>query len=325
MGPFYTTQLTIAVSEAGGLGVLSHTNLGGKDGVKTMMKNMEEVIEHTDKPFGFNIRTARMQPDAEAMCRRIPKFIMKNPKLKEQVVYCVTSAGSPTMLPKSINWTRLKEDGSDIKHFHVAPALWLAKKVVDRVPEAGLVLTGTEGGGHQSYEKVSTLVLLQQAAKEYPDVPKIACGGYATGEGLASALALGAGAVAMGSRFIASDESEFHPDYKAIVPKAAATETDLYDGVFGPIRLWNNDYSKHKPVLKSKDDKIAQDTGMDVAKLLEANRKYELAYEGNIKDGAVLLGQSIGIIKAIEKVPDIMETIMKDAEAAIKRMSGMLS
>jgi NAD(P)H-dependent flavin oxidoreductase YrpB (nitropropane dioxygenase family) len=84
----------------------------------------------------------------------------------------------------------------------------------------------------------------------------------------------------MGSRFIASEESEFHPDYKAIVPKAAATETDLYDGVFGPIRLWRNEYSKHKPVLKSKEEKLEQDQGMDLTGILEANKKYELAYEG---------------------------------------------
>ena len=66
------------------------------------------------------------------------------------------------------------------------------------------MITGSEDGGHQSYEKVSTLVLLQQVQKKHPDLPKIACGGFATGSGLAVALSAGAGAVAMGSRFIAS-------------------------------------------------------------------------------------------------------------------------
>jgi len=64
MGPFYTKELAVAVSEAGGLGVLSHTNMFGKNSIEEMKKDMEYVIENTDKPFGLNIRTARMQPDA---------------------------------------------------------------------------------------------------------------------------------------------------------------------------------------------------------------------------------------------------------------------
>ena len=131
MGPFYTTELTIAVSGAGGMGVLSHTNLYGKSSIEEMKKNMLHVVEHTDKPFGFNIRTARMQPDAPSLCRQIPKFIMSNPKLKEQVRYVITSAGSPRML-RNKTFEKLLVSGSEIKHFHVAPALWLTKKCIDR-------------------------------------------------------------------------------------------------------------------------------------------------------------------------------------------------
>ena len=90
MGPFYTTDLCIAVSEAGGLGVLSHTTIKrgeeleektteerrlGADAVKAMKKNMEYVVEHTDKPFGFNIRTSRNELQADRLCNEIPKFI----------------------------------------------------------------------------------------------------------------------------------------------------------------------------------------------------------------------------------------------------------
>nr|MDO8087606.1 nitronate monooxygenase [Candidatus Sigynarchaeum springense] len=324
MGPFYTTELTIAVSEAGGLGVLSHTNLEGKDSLKEMQNNMLKVIEHTDKPFGFNIRTARMQPDADMLCRRIPRFIMENQKLREQCVYALTSAGSPTMLPETVTWKKLKEANPNTMHFHVAPAKWLAEKCVTRGVE-GLVLTGTEGGGHQSYEKVSTLVLLQEAQKTWPDVPKVACGGFATGESLAAALALGAGAVAMGSRFIASKESEFHESYKKIIPDAKDTDTNLYTGVFGPIRLWNNDYARSHPVVENKDAKIAQEQSIDAKALMEDQRHYELTYKGDIQNGAVLLGQSIGIIKEVSSVKDIIDDVVKGAEAAIKRINALIS
>ena len=324
MGPFYTTELTIAVSEAGGLGVLSHTNLEGKDSFKEMEKNMLKVVESTDKPFGFNIRTARMQPDADTLCRRIPKIIMENQKIRDQCLYALTSAGSPTMLPESPTWKRLKDANPNIMHFHVAPAKWLAEKCVTRGCD-GLVLTGTEGGGHQSYEKVSTLVLLQEAMKTWPDIFKVACGGFATGEALAAALALGADAVAMGSRFIASVESEFCEDYKNLILPAKDTDTELYTGVFGPIRLFNNDYAKTHPLVGSKEDKIAQEQTMDAMALLDDNHHYELTYHGDVQNGAVLLGQSIGIIKdGIKPVPEIIEMIMQDAEASIKRIASQI-
>jgi NAD(P)H-dependent flavin oxidoreductase YrpB (nitropropane dioxygenase family) len=316
MGPFYTTELTIAVSEAGGLGVLSHTNLFGKSSLEELKKNMKHVVEHTDKPFGFNVRTSRLQIDAPTICRAIPKFIMSNPKIKEQCVYAITSAGSPKMIHNNA-FQRLIESGSNIKHFHVAPALWLADKCISAGVD-GMVVTGWEGGGHQSYEKISTLVLLQQVAQKYPDKPVIACGGFASGEGLAAALSMGAGAIAMGSRFIASKESEFHEKYKNIVPPAKAEDTVWVTGVLGPIRLWQNNYSLHHGVVSSKEEKMAEEVGLTPEKALQDQKHYEMTYEGNIDDGAVLLGQSIGIINSIEKVPDIINKIVSDAEKRIR-------
>ncbi|MCP4760527.1 MAG: hypothetical protein GY870_02020 [archaeon] len=324
MGPFYTTELTIATSSAGGLGVLSHTNLAMKDSVSEMKKNMERVVEMTDKPFGFNIRTSRMQPDAKKLCRVIPKFIAENQKIRDQCMYVLTSAGSSKMLPTSKNWGKLKEAGSQIKHFHVAPAVWLAKKCMDSGCD-GIVVTGTEGGGHQSYEKVTTLVLLQQMLEKLPDYPMIACGGYATGRGLASALAIGAGAIAMGSRFIASKDSEFHPEYKAIVPPATAADTELVTGFLGPIRLWKNKYSASHGLVANKEEKMAEEGSMSMEQLIKDQAHYEQTYNGDIDDGAVLLGQSIGIIESVDSVSDIIENIMKGAEESLRKSAGLLS
>jgi enoyl-[acyl-carrier protein] reductase II len=322
MGPFYTTELTIAVSEAGGLGVLSHTGLitdlqARKFPADIMKENMLEVVEHTDKPFGFNIRTSRTER-SDILCDEIPKFIMENPKVKEQCIYAVTSAGSSRMLPESKSFQKLKESSSNIKHFHVAPALWLADKCVETGVD-GLVITGGEGGGHQSYERVSTLVLLQQVLQKYPDYPVVACGGFATGQGLAAALAMGAGAVAMGSRFIASNESEFHETYKNIVPPAKAQDTVITTGGLGLIRLWKNDYSLHHELVANKEEKMAQEAAITPEAALEMGKKYELAYQGNINDGAVPLGQSIGIVNRIEHVTDIITRVMNDAENKLKR------
>jgi NAD(P)H-dependent flavin oxidoreductase YrpB (nitropropane dioxygenase family) len=320
MGPFYTTDLTIAVSEAGGLGVLSHTNLFGKSSAEEMKKNMLHVVEHTDKPFGFNIRTSRLQLDAQGLCRSIPRFIRNNTRLRDQCIYAITSAGTPKMLHNN-SYKKLKEAGSNIKHFHVAPALWLAGKCVTAGVD-GMVITGWEGGGHQSYERISTLVLLQQVKREFPDIPLIACGGFATGDGLASALAMGAGAIAMGSRFIASKESEFHDKYKNIIPPAKAQDTMWVTGVLGPIRLWKNNYSLHHGVVSSKEEKMALEAQITPELALEDQKHYEMTYDGNIEDGAVLLGQSIGVINSIDTVKDIIENIVKDAEKRLKEVTA---
>lgn len=317
MAPYHTTELTVAVSEAGGLGVLSHTNMVGESSVDEMKRNLEYVVEHTDKNFGFNIKTTRMQFDARSLCREIPKFIMKNPKIKEQCVYALTSAGTSRTLPESKSFQKLRESGSNIKHFHVAPALWLADKCVATNVD-GVVITGTEGAGHQSYEKVSTLVLLQQFRMKYPDIPTVACGGFASGEGLAAALAMGAGAVAMGSRFIASKESEFHEKYKNIVPPAKAGDTTLVTGFAGPIRLWKNNYSASHHLVRNKTEKISEEQDVTIEELIQMGKNYETVANGNIENGAVPLGQSIGIINSIEKVSEIIESIVNSAENYIK-------
>ena len=328
MGPFYTTELTIAVSEAGGLGVLSHSALisdymSGKNPVNIMKENMLKVVEHTDKPFGFNIRTSRREVDAAQFVKDIPEFIMSNPRLKEQCVYAITSAGSSKTLPQSKSFQKLKESGSNIKHFHVAPALWLADKCIASNVD-GLVVTRGEGGGHQSFEKVSTLILLQQVLQKYPDFPVIACGGFATGEGLAAALAMGAGAVAMGSRFIASKESEFNEEYKGIIPPAKAQDTVLVTGALGPIRLWKNEYSLHHGLVADKEAKMAEEATMTQEDIITEGKAYEAAYKGDINSGAVLVGQSIGVIKSLESVNNIVEDIVQDAEKRLKSAYSLI-
>ncbi len=324
MAPFHTTHLTVAVSEAGGLGVLSQIGLlsRDKDPIEEMKQNMQYVVDHTDKPFGFNIRTSRLEPYAEALCTEIPEFILNSPKIREQCRYVLTSAGSAKVLPQSKTFKKLKET-SQIVHFHVAPALWLAAKCVDTGVD-GLVVTGSEGGGHQSYENVSTLVLLQQVQQRFPLIPRIACGGFATGEGLAAALSLGAGAIAMGSRFIASSECEFHETYKNVIPPAKAHDTTLVTGILGPIRLWKNKYSLGHGRVTKKEEKLAQEAVTSTEELVKAAQAYDLAYKGKIHDGAVLLGQSIGLIDSIKGVASIIDKITQDAEETIKNTVNLI-
>src|SRR5271157_1029703 len=237
MGPFYTTMLATAVSEKGGLGIISHPGLSDIDPVKEYVKAVEYVVEHTDKPFGINIRTARLQMDAPVIIRRIAYMINHNTKLKDQLVYGLTSAGGPKEAAKV--W---KAKCPSLKHFHVAPSYNLAQKCM-AVGCDGIVVTGYEGGGHQSYEALNSTVLLAEMCQEWPDVPIIACGGFSTGRGLAAALAYGACGIAMGTRFIATYECEFHDNYKDVVLKANDEDTTIAPGYLAPIRLLKNNYT----------------------------------------------------------------------------------
>jgi enoyl-[acyl-carrier protein] reductase II len=322
MGPFFTRDLALAVSEAGGLGVLSNVNIVGTDPVDEHKAGMEYMIEHTDKPFGLNILTSRNNPGVRQMVRSLPKILLENQKMREQCKYWLTSAGSSKILAQSKYFMELREK-SDVKHFHVAPAVWLAQKCVDAGVD-GVVVTGTEGGGHQSYERVSTLVLLQQMNEKFPDLPKIACGGFATGEGLAAALSLGAGAIAMGSRFIASKQSEFHENYKALIPPGTPQDTGLFTGSFGPIRLYKNEYALSHPAPGSKEEMIAYENSISAEQRAKDTSSYDRVYDGDITTGAVLLGQSIGIIDSIDDANDIIERIIKRASEVIKKNGNML-
>ncbi|MHA2288373.1 MAG: NAD(P)H-dependent flavin oxidoreductase [Promethearchaeota archaeon] len=337
MGPFRTTELAIAVAEAGGLGMISHAHqsMDGRevDAIVAMKKNLDFVVEHTDGIFGFNIRTSRLTVDCNKLISETSKHIMGNPKLKEQCLYALTSAGSASRMPLNKDFQRLRES-SNIKHFHVAPALWLAGKCVAAGCD-GIVVTGFEGGGHQSYEKVGGLVLLQQVQQQHPDIPKIACGGIATGGGMAAALALGAGGVAMGSRFIASKDSEFHENYKAVVPPAKAQDTIVATGVLGTIRLWKNKYALEKGLVRSKEEKLAEEKELEehraaiskemlIEELQKDAHAHFAAYQGDMDNGSVLLGQSIGIINQIMTVSDIIETVIKEAEDGLRKGAALI-
>jgi enoyl-[acyl-carrier protein] reductase II len=319
MGPFYTTKLAVAVSEVGGLGVVSHATLRGKNSVMDMLEQLNYVIEHTDKPFGVNIRTARIQTDHKIMLRKVAQNIKKNPKLRDQLVYILTSAGGSSFASKL-----LKEKVPDIKHFHVSPALWLVDKTFAAGCD-GVCATGTEGGGHQSYEGISTLVLVSQVTQKYPEKLLVACGGFASPESVAAGLALGADAIAMGTRFIASTESEFHPNYKALIPPATARDTMLTTGGFGPIRLLKNKYCLEHGKVITKDEKISQELAYDMDTYLEDLYRYEIVYtKGDVDNGAVPAGQTCGLIDSMMDVEDVVAGFSKKAEEILKNLCSKI-
>lgn len=325
MGPFYTTKLCAAVSNAGAFGIVSHTNLRNIDPIKEMEKNILDVVENTDRPFGVNIRTARLQIDYPELIKLIPRLRKENKKVREQLHLVITSAGDPR--PGAHHF---KEVDPDLLVFHVIPAKWLAVKALNpdwfqkKFPGTkghldGIIATGYEGGGHNSYEKVATTVLTAEMVEMAGDLPVVSCGGWFDGKGLAGALAMGAAGIQMGTRFIATKESEFHEDYKALILPATDEDTLVTTGAFGPIRLLKNEYSKtHGVPVPDRDARMAEEASMTADDLLDEMERYELVYKGDVQKGPILVGQTIGGIDTIPTVKEVVDSIVKEAELRLK-------
>ncbi len=339
MGPFYTTKLCAAVSNAGAFGIVSHTNLRNIDPIAEMEKNILDVVENTDRPFGVNIRTARLQIDYPELIKLIPRLRKENPKVKEQLRLVITSAGDPR--PGAHHFRKVDPD---LKLFHVIPAKWLAVKALNpawyqKKPSTldgskgfadgtidGIIATGYEGGGHNSYEKVATTVLTAEMVDLAGDLPVVSCGGWFDGKGLAGALAMGASGIQMGTRFIATQECEFHEDYKGLIPPATDEDTIMTTGAFGPIRLMKNEYSKtHGTPVPDREARMAEEAGMTQERLMDEMESYEMVYKGNVQKGPILVGQTIGGISDIPTVQEVIDRIIKEAEERLRGIPKLIS
>ena len=219
MGWIARSQLAGAVSRAGGLGIIE-TSSGETANCQREIQTMLD----SGLPCGVNL-PIRFLKD-EAMLRYV---------CKSGIRFVTTSAGSPAKFMASLK-------AAGIVVYHAVPTLDTAMKCVDAGVD-GLVVEGSEGGGFKNPEEVSTLVLLQ-AIREKTDIPMIAAGGIVDGRGMAAAFALGAEAIQMGTRFVASAESPVHANYKQAIVNAAATGTYMLNTKSSPcIRALKADFT----------------------------------------------------------------------------------
>ncbi|MFW9881701.1 MAG: hypothetical protein ACFFG0_52210, partial [Candidatus Thorarchaeota archaeon] len=109
-----------------------------------------------------------------------------------------------------------------------------------------------------------------------------------------------------------------------VVPPAKAQDTLLVTGALGPIRLWKNEYSLHHGLVSDKEAKMAEEAAMSQEDIIAEGKAYEAAYKGDINSGAVLLGQSIGLINSIENVRKIIEEIVQNAEKRLKSAYSLI-
>src|SRR5256714_6349631 len=206
------SALVIAVSNAGGRGVLA----AGPLRIDDFRRILGEIKAGTKKPFGLNIP-------------------LNNPKAPEmldiayeaRIPVMVASQGGPRE-----PLARFHAVGT--KWLHVVASVEHAKKAEAAGVDA-LVVDGAEAGGHPPPSEVGTIVLVRRVVKAVK-LPVIASGGVADGAGIAALLALGAEAVQLGTRFIATPEAGVHEKYKRAVLEAEVEQTTLVDRGTLPIR-----------------------------------------------------------------------------------------
>ena len=287
-------SLAAAVSNAGGLGLISSIN-AGTEAVRNEIRKCREL---TDKPFGVNIML--QAPNAGEIAQMV---------IEEGVRILTTGAGSPA--PYMPAW---KEAG--IKVIPVVASVALALKMQAAGADA-VVAEGAESGGHVG--ELHTMPLVPQVVDAL-DIPVIAAGGICDGRGAAAAFMLGADAIQVGTRFLSAEECTVHPEYKDKILKASDVSTIVTGKSFGhPVRSLKTPFSRNFAKMENdpataKEDILSFGSGA----LRKAVR------EGD-RNGSYMAGECAGMVKKIEPAKDIVEDLMLGAEKVIREVSARLA
>jgi enoyl-[acyl-carrier protein] reductase II len=197
------------------------------------------------------------------------------------------------------------------KWLHVVASVEHAKKAEAAGVDA-LVVDGAEAGGHPPPSQVSTLVLVRRIVRA-TKLPVVASGGVADGAGIAALLALGAEAVQLGTRFIATPEASVHENYKRAVLAADVHDTCLVGPPALPIRQLRNAFSRKWEAAAA----VERETLFKESSLKKA------ALEGDVEWGKVEAGQSAGLVDDLLPAAEIMKRLVQELEQARRRLAAL--
>ncbi|MDR6301458.1 NAD(P)H-dependent flavin oxidoreductase [Mesonia maritima] len=286
-------KLASAVSNSGGLGIIG----SGSMYPEIFREHVQKCKKATDKPFGVNV--PMLYPDLDKIMDII---------IEEEVEIVFTSAGNPK------TWTPiLKENG--IKVVHVVSSVKFALKAEAAGVDA-VVAEGFEAGGHNGREETTTFTLIPMV-KEKLSVPLIAAGGIATGNGMLAAMVLGADAVQIGSRFVASNEASSHQAFKDLVVNSQEGDTQLTLKELAPVRMLKNKFFNDVLELYKKNP-----SKEELIELLGRARAKKGMFEGDLEEGELEIGQISGLIHEIKPAAEIVKEIIKDFEKAKKEVAN---
>jgi enoyl-[acyl-carrier protein] reductase II len=276
-------KLASAVSNAGGLGLIG----AGSMYPEVLREHIQKCKKATQKPFGVNV--PMLYPNIEEIMQII---------VEEGVKIVFTSAGNPK------TWTSfLHEKGITV--VHVVSSVKFAEKSELAGVDA-VVAEGFEAGGHNGREETTTFTLIPMA-KEKLKIPLIAAGGIATGRGMLAAMVLGADGVQIGSRFVASQESSSHLNFKEKVVHTQDGDTLLTLKELAPVRLIKNKFFNDLQGLYKQCP-----TAEQLKEKLGKARAKKGMFEGDLEEGELEIGQIAGLIHEIKPAAEIVKEIMAE-------------
>ncbi len=284
-------ELASAVSNAGGLGLIG----SGSMYPDVLREHIRKCKAATNKPFGVNVPL--LYPDIDKHIDII---------IEEGVKIVFSSAGNPK------TWTpKLKEHG--IKVVHVVANVKFAQKAAEAGVDA-VVAEGFEAGGHNGREETTTLVLIPMVRRAV-SIPVIAAGGIGSGQQMLAAMALGADAVQVGSRFVASLESSGHENFKKAVVNSHEGETMLMMKQLVPVRLLKNKFFEE---VREAEQRGASPE--ELKTILGRARAKKGMFEGDLDEGELEIGQVSAMLDDILPAGEIVRKMMTEFEETKNRI-----
>ncbi|MEO1031648.1 MAG: nitronate monooxygenase [Bacteroidota bacterium] len=280
-------RLASAASNSGILGLIG----AGSMYPEVLREHIQKCKAATDKPFGVNV--PMLYPNIEEIMDII---------VEEGVKIVFTSAGNPK------TWTSWLQD-KGITVVHVVSSVKFALKAQAAGVDA-VVAEGFEAGGHNGRDETTTLTLIPMV-KEQLEIPLMAAGGIATGKAMLACMVLGADGVQVGSRFVASEESSAHRDFKQVVVDAKEGDTQLTLKELAPVRLIKNKFYNEVQALYKTGPTVEE-----LKTLLGRARAKLGMFEGDLDDGELEIGQISGLIHDIKPVAEIVADMVAEFEGA---------
>ncbi|MEP7024158.1 MAG: nitronate monooxygenase family protein [Actinomycetota bacterium] len=313
MGPFKTARLAAAVSEAGGLGTVSMPGMTADpaEGARILREHIEETASLTAKPFAVNVPVGRagggeILPISEAYIRAVVEARRADAALARQLTVLTTSAGFPGEFRPMIA-------DAGLIHMHKVGSTRQAVKA----EQAGVdvvIASGYEMGGHTHAVPVHTFVLLPNVT-EAVSLPVLLSGGARDGRTLAAALCLGAAGVAMGTRFIATDDNkDWHPATARAIVEAGEGDDVIFPGVYSPARGLKSAGVGHLMDLMRDGATPAELLAYKDAALIRAEE------EGDLDSGILPAGQVASGIRDIVSVAQFVPAMAAQAADLLRRL-----
>ena len=299
-----TAPLISAVANAGALGFLTALTQPSPEALAAEIKRTQDL---TDKPFGVNLT---ILPTINPVPYDEYRAVIVESGIK--IVETAGSSPAPHLPDFQAAGVKVIHKATSVRH-----ALSAERKGVDVIS-----IDGFECAGHPGEDDVPGLILIPAAVRQL-SIPVIASGGIATGSGLAAALALGADAVNMGTRFMATVEAPIHQNVKDRIVANSERDTVLV------FRNFHNTARVVRNTISEQIVEIGERPGAsfdDVAELASGARgRANVLTEGRMEDGMWWAGQTQGLVEEVDTVAAVVDTVVADAEEIMtRRLPGLV-